>query len=280
MTWKIITDSGSDFRSISDITSDISFEVVPLILNIDHQIYHDTTDLDISEMIQTMTQSQSASTTACPAPDSYVQAFKDAENILCFTLSSQISGSYNSASLAKDLVLEENPKQNIQIIDSRSAGAEIDLLILKAIELIQANHSFETVISEINHFHEKTKVNFLLESVDSLVKNGRVSKIIGQMIGLLGIRLIGKRSPEGTIELAQKTKGIERAYKALIREMEKNGFDGGQVVISHVQNHTAAEELANLIREIYPQTELLILPCSGLCSFYAQDKGLIIGYHQ
>lgn len=278
MTWKIVSDSGADIQSISDLSPTIQYERVPLILNIDNHIFTDDHTLKIGQIMDRMEATKIAATSACPGPDAYAKAYEGADNILCFTLSANISGSYNSAVLAKEMVLEKNPHANIYIFNTHSAGAEIDLLIYQAIDLIQQDLDFETVISKLEAFHRSTHTNFLLESVDSLVKNGRISKIIGQMIGLLGIRLIGKRSPEGTIELAQKAKGTRRAMKAMLEEMKHNHFDGLELVISHVLNPDGCQDFANLVRQHYPQVKVTTLACSGLCSFYAQRHGLIIAY--
>lgn len=280
MKWKIVTDSGSDLRSIEHLTKEIDFEVVPLMLNIGDEVFIDEPSIDIENFMDKMEAETEASSSACPGPSTYADAYRGAENVICFTLSSGLSGSYNSASLGKDLLLEENPLLNIHIFDSRSAGGEIDILILKAVELIQANNTFEDVVEKLHHYHASTTVNFLLDSVDNLVKNGRINKLLGQMIGLLGIKLVGKRSLEGKIELAHRAKGTKRAMKLMFQQMQEEGYQGGKVFIAHVLNRKAAEDYAALINSTFPQAEILIETCSALCSYYAQRKGLIVGYEK
>ncbi len=278
MKWKIVTDSGADIRSIKHLSNEIDFEVVPLMLNIGEEVFIDTPSIDIDRFMDAMEAEAEASSSACPGPSVYADAFRGAENVICFTLSSGLSGSYNSACLGRDLLLEENPDLNVHVFDSRSAGGEIDLLIYKAVELIQSSLSFEETLEKLTTYHSATTVSFLLDSVDNLVKNGRVNKLLGQMIGLLGIKLVGKRSLEGTIELAHKAKGTKRAMKLMFQEMQNQGYKGGRVVIAHVLNQQTAENYSKVISAAFPQAEIIIEACSALCSYYAQRKGLIVGY--
>ncbi|MGF3214505.1 DegV family protein [Facklamia sp. P12945] len=277
MQWKIVTDSGASIRSVKDINEEIEFEVVSLILNIDEHTYKDNNQMDTQTLVNKMESGQQTGT-ACPSPESYAQTFESNQNVLCFTLSSGVSGSYNAACLGRELALEKSPDANIKIIDSRSAGAEIDLLITLAASIIKEETDFDSVVARIEKEHLNTNVNFLLESVDNLVKNGRISKIIGNMIGLLNIRLIGKRSSEGTIELAQKARGHQKAMKKLWAEIKSKGFNGGKIFINHVLNPEASQELQSMILAEFPHAEINILPSSGLCTFYAQRNGLIVGY--
>ena len=155
----------------------------------------------------------------------------------------------------------------------------MDLLILQTIHLIDQGLSFEQVIEKLSQLQSQNSVNYLLESVENLVKNGRIPKLVGQMIGLLSVRLIGKRSKQGTLKLAQKARGNQRAIKVLVKEMIKEGYQGGQVIINHVHNPKLCQELKDLILDQFPNAQVLSNLASGLCSYYAQDQGLIVGYH-
>ena len=136
MDWKIVTDTGSNIRQINDLPESISFDIIPLILHIDNEDFVDTPDLDIELLNQKVAQS-SESSSACPAPGVYAEKFKGADHVICFTISSELSGSYNSAEQGKQIALEENPDADIYIFDSKSAGGENDLLVFKAIELVK-----------------------------------------------------------------------------------------------------------------------------------------------
>lgn len=129
MKWKIVTDSGANIRYETTITEQVKFQLVPLLINIGTELFIDN-DLDnVPQLMDSMEQSKLGSSSACPSPDTYANAFSDADNVICFTLSSGLSGSYNSAQLGRNLVLENHPEKNIYIFDSLSAGSEMDLLI-------------------------------------------------------------------------------------------------------------------------------------------------------
>lgn len=277
-TWKIVTDSGSCIRDIE--TDKIDFSVVPLILNVEDKVFVDDENLDVQDVIDTLASTNEKSSSACPSPSAYAEHFKGADKIICISITSGLSGSFNSAELGKNIAKEENKNLDIEIYDSRSAGGEMDLLIRKAVEIIESdeNQSVDEVVKQLEDYHQKTHVDFLLESVKNLVNNGRVNKITGSMVGLLGIRLVGTRTPEGTIELAHKSKGLKRGVKTLIEDMVARGYDGGRLEISHGNNEEVANTFLNAIQLDFPNADFKIRPMSALCTFYAEKNGLIVGF--
>lgn len=279
MKWKIIADSGSNLREVEDLPKNISLGLVPLVIHLDDQELIDTPDVDTEKLVKDMANAKETST-ACPAPGVYAETFEGAENVLCITISSQVSGSFNSAELGRGLALEKNPDANIYIFDSKSAGGEIDLLILKAIELIKEENSFQEVVDGLHAYHEHTYVGYMLQSITNLVKSGRVSKVVGSIVGLLNINILGIRSEEGTIEMSDRVRGEKRALKKFLAEIIDNGFNGHAVEISHVNNRDLADQLAEKMLEQFPDAQITIRPTSGLASFYAEDNGLIVGYER
>lgn len=279
MKWKIVTDTGSSIREIENLPENVSFDIIPLILHLDNKDYVDTPDLDTEELVNEMSKA-SKSSSACPAPGVYAEKFKGAENVICFTISSEVSGSYNSAELGRSIALEENPEANIYIFNSKSAGGEMDLLVWKALELIEAGESFQNVVDDLHAYHQHTYVGYMLKSIENLVKNGRVNKVVGSLVGLLNIHVMGIRSEEGTIEMSNRARGEKRALNTFMNDIIENGFNGKILEISHVNNKTLAEKFANKMKEKFPNTNIRIRPTSGLCSFYAEDGGLIVGYER
>lgn len=280
MKWKIISDTSTDIIDLSDLSTNIDYERVPFVIDIDGQSYHDDLTTSTEQFIELYSHAKANTSTACPSPQDFLNAFEGAEQVLCFTISKNVSGSYNSANIAKDMFLEKHPEASIYIFDSQSSSAEVNLLIRKAVELIEKNDNFNTVIDELKKYHEHTDVNFLLLNVENLVKNGRVNRFIGQMIGLLNIRLIGKRTPDGRIELACKAKGKKRSHRTLLNEMIKQGYQGDYVEIAHAHNITEAEQFDELIKSEFPNAKSLIIETSGLNAYYAEKDGLIIGYEK
>lgn len=279
MDWKIVTDTGSNIREINNLPENIAFDIIPLILHIDNEDYIDTPDLD-TEMLNQKVAEASKSSSACPAPGVYAEKFAGAENVICFTISSELSGSYNSADQGRQLALEENPDANIYIFDTRSAGGEMDLLVFKAIELVKEGMNFHEAVDALNDYHEKTYVGYMLKSIENLVKNGRVNKVVGSLVGLLNIHVIGVRSEEGTIEMSNRARGEKRALNTFINDIIEAGFSGKVMEVGHVNNEPLAKKFTEKILEKFPQTDVRIRPTSGLCSFYAERGGLIVGYER
>ena len=278
MTWKIIADSGCDYREIADLANDTSFKSVPLTIQVDSEIFVDDANLDIDDMMEKMYATSTASKSACPSPDDYLRSFEGAENIFVVTITGSLSGSHNSAQLAKKLFLEERPEANIHVIDSLSAGGEVDLIITKLNELIKEGLSFNEIVEAITHYQEKTKLLFVLAKVDNLVKNGRLNKLIGAVVGLLNIRMVGEASKTGTLELLQKARGAKKALTAAVDEVLKAGYKGGRIIIAHRNNEKFCQQFSSLIKEKFPAADISFLPTSGLCSFSAEEGGLLLGY--
>ena len=232
MTWKIIADSGCDFREMANLAKDTQFESVPLTIQVENEIFVDNKELDIDLMMEKMYASSAASKSACPSPDDYLKSFEGADTIFVVTITGTLSGSNNSAQIAKKIFLEEHPDAQIHVIDSLSAGGEVDLLVTKLNELIQQDLSFDEVVEVISRYQEKTKLLFVLAKVDNLVKNGRLSKLLGTVVGLLNIRMVGEASQTGTLELLQKARGPKKALASTIEELLKAGYKGGRLIIA------------------------------------------------
>ena len=279
MKWKILTDTGSNIREINDLPADTTFDIIPLILHVDNEDFVDTPDLDTKNLIEKVAQSTSSSS-ACPAPGAYAEKFAGADNVICFTISSELSGSYNSAFQGRLLALEENPEANIHVFDTRSAGGEMDLLVHKAVDLVREGKEFDDVIANLNEYHKKTYVGYMLKSIENLVKNGRVNKIVGSLVGLLNIHVIGVRSEEGTIEMSNRARGEKRALDTFVKDLLEAGFNGNILEVSHVNNKELADKLVAKMLEHFPNTRVRISSTSGLCSFYAERGGLIVGYER
>ena len=207
MKWKIIADSGCDYRSLDNLAPDTEFVSVPLTIQVGETIYRDDAQLNIDQMMEEMYATTTASKSACPSPDDYMKSFEGTDNIVVVTITGTLSGSYNSAEIAKKIYLEEYPDTKIHVIDSLSAGGEVDLIVRKLNHLVAEGLEFDQVLDAITAYQAKTKLLFVLAKVDNLVKNGRLSKLVGTVVGLLNIRMVGEASKTGTLELLQKARG-------------------------------------------------------------------------
>lgn len=152
------------------------------------------------------------------------------------------------------------------------------LIVKKLAQLIREGLSFEQIQEQIHAYMHKTHLLFMLESVENLAKNGRVSPLIAKAVGILGIRIVGKASDSGTLQQLHKCRGERKALDTLLKEMENYGFQGGNVDITHCLNPSCAENAAAMIRQRYPDAQITIRPSAGLCSFYAEKGSIMVGF--
>lgn len=276
--WKIVADSGCDYRSLSNLAADTEFVSVPLTVQVGEETFEDSPSLDIDHMMEVMYASSAAASSACPSPQAYEAAYAGAENIIVITLTGTLSGSFNSARVARDMYLEEHPEANIHLIDSLSAGGEMDLIVDEINRLIATGKNFEELVDAITDYQKRTKLLFVLAKVDNLVKNGRLSKLLGTVVGLLNIRMVGEASSEGKLELLQKARGHKKSVTAAWDELKKAGYKGGRIIIAHRNNDKFCQQFSDLVRENFPPALIDLVATSGLCSFYAEEGGLLMGY--
>ncbi|HFI0795462.1 TPA: DegV family protein [Streptococcus suis] len=276
--WKIVADSGCDYRQLKNLAPDTEFISVPLTIQVGDQAFVDDANLDIDHMMNVMEASKSAAGSACPSPQAYQAAFEGAENIFLITITGGLSGSFNAARVARDMFVEEHPEVNIHLIDSLSAGGEMDLIVDEINRLIAAGLEFEELVQVITTYQENSKLLFVLAKVDNLVKNGRLSKLVGTVVGLLNIRMVGEASSEGKLELLQKARGHKKSVLAAFEEMKKAGYNGGRIVMAHRNNAKFFQQFSELVKASFPNAVIEEVPTSGLCSFYAEEGGLLMGY--
>ena len=175
MKWNIVTDSSCDMFGFDKDHENIVFSSVPFTISVGDENFIDDQNLDVDGMIDSMDACAQASHTACPSPHAWLEKFEQEGNVIAITISSKLSGSYNSACAAKDMVLENQPDKKIAVIDSRSTGPEMVLLVKKICEIIESGADFDTVVSKAELYSNHTHIVFALSSFNNLVKNGRMS---------------------------------------------------------------------------------------------------------
>ncbi len=274
MKYKIVVDSSADIRTLADV----DFSFAPLKTNIGDRIFVDDANLDVMEMVDALRAYKGRTTTACPNTEEYLEAFGDADRVFCITISGNLSGSFNAARLAKEQYEEENPGKKVHVIDSLSAGCELAMIAEKLREMICEKLDFERMVEKITAYHDKLGTMFVLQSVHNLANNGRVSPAIAALVGMLGIRMVGKASDVGTLELTDKCRGDKRALAQLYKTMKEMGFAGGLVRIHHCANETNAKLLSDHILKDFPAAKIIVGKLGGLCSYYAEYGGMIVGF--
>ncbi len=277
MKWLIVADSSCDLEKLDTECEDIRYEKVPFHMLIDDKEYTDDSTLDINRLVEVMEVSKT-SHSSCPSPDAWAELFEQADCSVAVTISSRLSGSYNSAIAARGMILEKHPEKKIEIIDSLSTGPKLVMIAQEAAKRIAENKTFEEVINTTRRAAGKIKTVFALSSFHNLVQNGRVNKIAGFIAGKLNVRVIGIGSDEGRIQPKELTRGDKKTLRKLIGVMEEGGYAGAPMAISHCLNAEMAGELKNLILEKWRNAVIQILPTRGLDSYYAERGGLIVCY--
>lgn len=284
--WKLVSDSGcslfvpdgSDGLAGTDI--DIDHDEVPFTISVDNTDYIDEPGIDIEKMLEHIAICRSGGRTSCPSPHAWLEAWGDAENVIAFTLSAALSGSYNSAIAARHMALEKNPGRNIAVINTCGAGVFPEQLANIIYEGIEDGDSFDAIVSAADKAVREIQVMFALGSLDNLIKAGRLNKLVGYAAHRFNISAIGVASPGGRIELRHKFRGMKKIYGKLIDTLRETGFTGGELVISHCMNEDGAEKLGHLIKDEWLDADVSIVPASGLCSYYMGKGGMIITYRE
>ena len=274
-----------DARIVADSSANLavnggSVVSVPLKIITDQKEYVDDANLNTTAMVWDLQAYTGKSSTACPSPQDWLEAFGDAPYVFCIAITSNLSGSCNAATIAKADYEVSFPDRKVCVIDSLSTGGEMELIAEKLQELIAADLSFEEIEQAIHEYQQHTGLMFMLESMQNLANNGRVNKIVAKAAGILGIRAVGKASDVGTLEPMDKCRGEKKALAALADHMVALGYDGGKMRISHCLNPAAAESLKETILAAFPDADVQIRPTGGLCSFYAEKGGMIIGFEK
>ena len=276
MKIKIVTDSASNMMALDGVP----FASVPLRIVTEEKEYIDHASLNVHEMVEELHSYSGRSQTACPGMGDWLQAFEDYDRIFCVTIISRLSGSYNAAMAAKMEYEEENPGKKVFVLDSYSAGPEMKLLLNKLRELVQDGKDFDTICKEIQEYkNQHTSLIFSLQSLRNLANNGRVSPAAAKICGIVGIRVVGDVNEEG-LHPTDKCRGEKKAIAELLRNMKRLGYHGKKVLIDHCYNENGAVQLKDLIRKEYPQAEIFIDKTLGLCSFYAEKGGLMVGFER
>ena len=273
---KIVADSSANMLELEGIP----FGTAPLKIVAGDREFVDDGALDVEDMVRWFDSYKGKSKTSCPNPSDWLEAFGEAEEVYCITITSGLSGSYNAACIAKQMYEEQYPGKRVCVIDSLSAGPELVLLVEKLEEYIAQGLSYEEICIRIGDYQQKTGLMFMLASLKNFAANGRVSPAVAKIAGVLGIRIVGKASDQGTLEPTNKCRGEDKSIATLLENLRQAGLRLGKVRIAHCENEGAARKLMAMIREALPQVTIKIHPCRGLCSYYAEKGGLLVGFEK
>ena len=274
--YKIVADSSADVLAMRAVP----FACAPLKIITADTEFVDNDSLDVGEMVSYLSGYKGKSSTSCPNPEDWLAAFGQATYVFCVTITGTLSGSYNAAVAAKSLYEEQYSDRRVFVLNTLTAGPEIKLIIDKLVQLVTDEVEFSAVCEKITAYSQNTGLLFMLESMKNLANNGRVSPLVAKAAGLLGIRVVGKASHKGDLQQLDKCRGQEKALRSIVNNLRELGYVGGRVAIAHCFNEQAAAQLADMIHQVFDAANIEIYPCRGLCSFYAEKGGMLVGFEK
>lgn len=269
---RIVADSSCDTQTLA-----LAGDAVPLTIYGDGFSYTDDGTIDIHAMLDMLSRYKGRSYTACPPVEAWLRAFGGADTVYAVTITSGLSGTYNSAMAARDIYLQSRPHADVRVFDTLSAGPEPRLLLEKLQELTEAGLGFGEVCRLAEEYMKSTRLFFSLQSLHNMAQNGRISKVAASAVGVLSLSIIGTASPEGTLSPIAKVRGEKRAAAKLAEQIEDAGWRGGKIRINHTENPDLAERLKRELAARCPGADIRAYPAGGLCSYYAERGGVMIG---
>ena len=273
---RLVADSSSDVLTLERA----EYNSAPLKIITSTREFVDDEELDVDEMVDFIGAYKGKSRTSCPNTADWLKAFGDADDVICVTITSALSGSYNSACTAKKIYESENTGKRVFVLDTLSAGPEITMAVRKLGEYVKEGREFEDICHSIKEYIKNTGLIFMLKSLKNFANNGRVSPIVAKLVGIAGICIVGKASDEGTLQPVHKCRGERRSLDTLVLDLEAEGFRSGKISIGHCQNEAAALQLREKILEKFKEASVEIHKFRGLCSFYAEKGGVLIGFEK
>lgn len=277
LNYKIVADSSCDLNE--ELEKKLNIGIVPLKIDIEDKSFVDDSNLDIKKLLSAMKNSDKPVKTSSPSPGDFLKEYEKGENVFVVTLSSALSSTYSNAVLAKNIALESSNKF-IHVFDSLSASIGETLVSLKIFELIQKNFKPKDIVEKVEKYIEEMKTFFILESLDNLMKAGRISKAIGHIASMLSIKPIMGGDHDGTIKLVEKVRGSKKAFRRLVDIIGEKGenFEDKILGIAHCNALEKAEELKAQIEERYNFKDIIIVETRGLSTAYANDGGIIVAF--
>ena len=278
MSYKIVCDSCTDLSI--EFKKNPNFCTVPLILHVDGRDFIDDETFNQADFLAAMKESSNCPKSSCPSPEAFMSHFDDADDIYVITLSSQLSGSYNSACLAKDLYLEDHSDKNIVVIDSKSASVGQTLIAFKVDELAKQGKAFDKIVPEVLAFRDEMGTKFVLESLDNLRKNGRLSNLQAIIASALNIKPIMGSTPEGNITKVDQARGMKKALTLMAKVIAEEVNDAEKKIlgIAHCNCRERAELVKEEILKLKRFKEVFIVDTAGVSSLYANNGGIVVSY--
>ncbi|MBN2897875.1 MAG: DegV family protein [Clostridia bacterium] len=278
MKYKIVVDSCCD---LPDETLKLfGAELAPLRIQVGDVEVVDDLSFDQKNLLRLMKASKVATKTSCPSPNAYLELYKGADAVFVVTLSDQLSGSYNSAMIAKEMAESEGVCKYVHVCNSLAASSSQVLIAYMLKDLIDQEVAPEKIAELIDAYIMEQKTMFVLESLENLIRAGRISNTEGLIANLLSIKPLMGANKKGEIVKIQVNRGMKKSLNKLVEEIGKTNRDLSQLRcgISHCNCPERAEELKKKIAETYNFKEIIVAPTRGIASVYAYDGGVVVSY--
>lgn len=278
MSYLILCDSCTDFTDAME--KDPHFVRIPLTLHVGEEDIIDDETFDQASFLKKVAEYPDASKSSCPSPEKFMDYFEKADEIYIVTLSSHLSGSFNSAELAKSMYLEKHPDKKIHVFDSKSASAGQSLIALEIQKRAINGLPFEQIVNEVTDFLNTMGTKFVLETLEVLRKNGRLSKVTAMLVNTLNIKLVMTSDGNGEIAKTSQARGMKKAIQKMAEAIKEDAVDpeNRTLFISYCNNKERAEFVKDAILSFLPFKDVLIAPTGGVSSLYAADGGIVVCY--
>lgn len=272
MNYKIVSDSSSNLLQGTQW-----YQSVPLKI-LGQQEYIDDGSQDVAEMVHHLKHFKGKSSSSCPNVSDWLDAFEGHQCIFAVTITQRLSGSYNAAVQAANTYREEHPDARIYVIDSMAAGPEMAMIVDKIRTLMDQGLDPDQVMEQVKDYQSHLYTLFCLESLTNLARNGRVNPTVAKLAGVLGIRVCGE-AQQGQIVPIHKARGAKKALNTLVEMIVERGFqDGCLLRVAHCLAPETAQALGDAILEKFPGARFQMETTGVLCSYYAEQGGLMIGF--
>lgn len=276
MSFVIVGDSCCDFTQ-RELQKDY-VKSAPLILTVGDREFIDDENIDTQELLKCMRECEDAPRSACPSPESFLECYGDADEIYVITLSSKLSGSYNSAMVARQLYLADHPDAKVHVFDSRSAAAAEHLIFEKIEECALAGMKFEDVVSTVKNYISKQKTYFVLDDLSVFIKNGRVPRLKGTLAGVLNIKAV-LSGEDGEIVQLDQGRGMNKALNKMLWQIEKLGYDKTRKVeITECQSYERCMNVRKILMEKFGFRNVVILKAHGISTLYENAGGIVLAF--
>ena len=275
---RIVADSSCDLNE--DLKKSLNVTLVPLTITVGQEHFKDDENLDVSKMINAIEHCKEMAKSSCPSPQEFIDAFKDAGSVFVVTLTSALSGTYNSAMLAKDLYLKEYGDKFIHVFDSKGSSVKETLIAMVIKAMIEEKRTEMEIVEHVNAYLEKQKFFFQLGSLDAMIKNGRITKLKGIIANALNIKPILYANELGEVELYENVRSEKKSIRKLVEIIGEHCDDFSDRIlgISHCEAPEKAEILKAEVEARYNFKKIIIVPTAGLSSVYASRGGLTIAF--